>query len=65
MKTFRTNTVLLVDAKGHVTYVERTMEDDATDPDEAEWRINTWEFDVQDTDNCVSFKTVNEKSRPR
>lgn len=48
MKTFRTNTVLLVDAKGHVTYVERTMEDDATDPDEAEWRINNWEFDMQD-----------------
>lgn len=47
----RTNTVLLVDAKGHVTYVERTMED-ATDPDEAEWRINKWEFDMQDTDNC-------------
>ena len=40
-----------MDAKGHVTYVERTMEDDATDPDEAEWRINTWEFDMQDTDN--------------
>lgn len=47
----RTNTVLLVDAKGHATYVERTMEDDATDPDEAEWIINEWEFDMQDTDN--------------
>lgn len=40
-----------MDSKGHVTYVERTMED-ATDPDEAEWRINKWEFDMQDTDNC-------------
>ena len=63
MKTFRTNTVLLVDAKGHATYVERTMEDDATDPDEAEWRINKWEFDMQDTDNCWSVETLMENSK--
>ena len=41
--------MLLVDAKGHATYVERTLEDDASDPDEAEWRLSTQEFDIRDT----------------
>ena len=50
--TFRTNTVVLVDATGHATYVERTLEDDATDPDEAEWRISTHEFDIQEACDC-------------
>ena len=49
---FRTNTVVLVDATGHATYVERTLEDDATDPDEAEWRLSTHEFDIQDEGGC-------------
>lgn len=44
--------MVLVDGSGHVTYVERTMEDDATDPDEAEWRLSKYEFDItQETDN--------------
>ena len=38
--------MVLVDGSGHATYVERTMEEDATDPDEAQWRVNTYEFDV-------------------
>ena len=42
---FRTNTVVLVD-------VERTLEDDATDPDEAEWRLSTHEFDIQEACGC-------------
>ena len=41
--------MVLVDATGHATYVERTLEDDASDPDEAEWRLNTHEFDIRDT----------------
>ena len=49
---FRTNTVVLVDATGHATYVERTLEDDATDPDEAEWRLSTHEFDIQEACGC-------------
>lgn len=49
---FRTNTVVLVDATGHATYVERTLEDDATDPDEAEWRISTHEFEIQEACGC-------------
>ena len=49
---FRTNTVVLVDAKGHATYVERTLEDEATDPDEAEWRLSTHEFDIHETCGC-------------
>lgn len=48
----RTNTVVLVDATGHATYVERTLEDDATDPDEAEWRISTHEFEIQEACGC-------------
>ena len=49
---FRTNTVVLVDATGHATYVERTLEDDATDPDEAEWRLSTHEFEIQEACGC-------------
>ena len=45
--------MVLVDATGHATYVERTLEDDAGDPDEAEWRLSTYEFDIRDTpDYC-------------
>lgn len=55
----RTNTVVLVDASGHVTYVERTMEDNATDPDIAEWRLTTHEFDIQDnTDDTIAHVTM-------
>ena len=51
-RIFRTNTVVLVDATGHATYVERTLEDDATDPDEAEWRLSTHEFEIQEACGC-------------
>ncbi|KAJ7375237.1 regulation of mRNA cap binding [Desmophyllum pertusum] len=54
----RTNTVVLVDANGHATYVERTMDEDGTDPDEAEWRLNTFEFDlIQETGDCEDHVT--------
>ena len=54
----RTNTVVLVDGSGHATYVERTMEEDATDPDEAQWRVNTYEFEViQETSDCSGHKS--------
>lgn len=54
----RTNTVVLVDGSGHATYVERTMEEDATDPDEAKWRVNTYEFDIiQETGDCSGHKS--------
>ncbi|KAJ7319150.1 Transport and Golgi organization protein 2 [Desmophyllum pertusum] len=60
-KTFgtRTNTVVLVDANGHATYVERTMDEDGTDPDEAEWGLNTFEFDLiqQETGDCEDHVT--------
>ncbi|XP_068693576.1 transport and Golgi organization protein 2 homolog [Montipora foliosa] len=45
----RTNTVVLVDAQGHVTYVEYAMASGATDPDKAEWEESIHEFDIQDT----------------
>lgn len=44
--------MVLVDAKGHATYVECTMEDDATDPDVAEWGLSIYEFDIQDTESA-------------
>ena len=44
--------MVLVDATGHATYVERTLEDDATDPDEAEWRLSSHKFDIQDEGGC-------------
>jgi len=54
----RTNTVVLVDGSGHATYVERTMEDCATDPDEAQWRLSRYEFDIiQETGDCSSHKS--------
>lgn len=53
----RTNTVILVDASGHATYVECTMEDEATDPDKAEWELSTYEFDIQDTDHLTQAGT--------
>lgn len=50
--------MVLVDGSGHASYVERTMEDDATDPDEAEWKLNTYEFDItQETDDCSDHKS--------
>ncbi|XP_031551611.1 transport and Golgi organization 2 homolog [Actinia tenebrosa] len=43
----RTNTIILVDAKGHVTYTERTLSNGATDPDDdADWVVNCHEFDI-------------------
>lgn len=51
--------MVLVDGNGHATYVERTMESDATDPDEAEWRLNTYEFDItQGTNDCSSHQSA-------
>ena len=50
--------MVLVDGSGHATYVERTMEEDATDPDEAQWRVNTYEFEVvQETSDCSGHKS--------
>ncbi|XP_068681144.1 transport and Golgi organization protein 2 homolog [Montipora foliosa] len=61
----RTNTVVLVDAQGHATYVERTMEDGATDPDEAEWRTSSYEFDIQDTyDGLHNAKETHQLKQP-
>lgn len=35
------------------------MESDATDPDEAEWKLNTYEFDIiQDTNDCSGHKSA-------
>jgi len=49
---------VLVDGSGHATYVERTMEEGATDPDEAQWRLNTYEFDIiQETEDCSGHKS--------
>ena len=50
--------MVLVDGSGHATYVERTMEDCGTDPDEAQWRLNTYEFDIiQETGDCSAHKS--------
>ena len=50
--------MVLVDGSGHATYVERTMEECATDPDEAQWRLNTHEFDIiQETEDCSGHKS--------
>lgn len=57
----RTNTVLLVDAHGHATYVERTMDQNASDPDEAEWKVSTYEFDIfEQTGDCADNKSLKE-----
>ena len=53
--------MVLVDSSGHATYVERTMEGDATDPDEAEWGLSTYEFDIQDTGDCAGHVTESAK----
>lgn len=39
----RTNTVILVDADGHVTFTERSM----LDQDPTRWQTNTHEFTLQ------------------
>ena len=50
--------MVLVDGSGHATYVERTMEEGATDPDEAQWRLNTYEFDIiQETEDWSGYKS--------
>lgn len=49
-----------MDAKGHATYVESTMEDNATDPDQAKWGLSTYEFDIQDTDVCTAETAAKE-----
>ena len=50
--------MVLVDAKGHATYVERTMNDDATDPHDARnWELSTYEFDIQNTEDSVGYVT--------
>lgn len=50
--------MVLVDGSGHATYVERTMEDCATDPDEAQWRLSRYEFDIiQESGDCSSHKS--------
>lgn len=41
-------------------YVERTMDEIASDPDEAEWTVNSYEFEMfQKTGIC----TAHEKSK--
>ena len=50
--------MVLVDAVGHVTYVERSMEDGATDPDKAEWRLATHEFDIQENNDCTGTELL-------
>lgn len=48
---------MLVDANGHATYVERTMDEIASDPDEAEWTVNSYEFEMfQKTGICTAHK---------
>ncbi|XP_032755808.1 transport and Golgi organization protein 2 homolog isoform X7 [Rattus rattus] len=39
----RTNTIILVDADGHVTFTERSM----LDKDTSRWETNTYEFTLQ------------------
>ena len=43
MLSFRTNTIILVDANGHVTFTERSM----LDKDTSRWETNTYEFTLQ------------------
>lgn len=43
MLSFRTNTIILVDADGHVTFTERSM----LDKDTSRWETNTYEFTLQ------------------
>ena len=58
---FRTNTVLLVDKDGHATYVERTMDENASDPDEADWKVSTYEFKITEkSGNCTDNKSPKE-----
>ena len=58
---FRTNTVLLVDKDGHATYVERTMDENASDPDEADWKVSTYEFKITEkSGNCADNKSPKE-----
>lgn len=57
----RTNTVLLVDKDGHATYVERTMDENASDPDEADWKVSTYEFKITEkSGNCADNKSPKE-----
>ncbi|XP_060699413.1 transport and Golgi organization protein 2 homolog isoform X1 [Hemiscyllium ocellatum] len=39
----RTNTVILVDAKGHVTFTERTM----LNPDANQWKVSSFQFELE------------------
>ncbi|XP_067862227.1 transport and Golgi organization protein 2 homolog isoform X2 [Heptranchias perlo] len=39
----RTNTVILVDAKGHVTFTERTM----LKPDLNQWKVSSYQFELE------------------
>lgn len=43
MLSFRTNTVILVDVDGHVTFTERSM----LDKDPSRWETSTHEFRLQ------------------
>lgn len=43
MLSFRTNTIILVDADGHVTFTERSM----LDKDPSCWETSTHEFRLQ------------------
>lgn len=43
MLSFRTNTIILVDADGHVTFTERSM----LDKDPSLWETRTHEFRLQ------------------
>ncbi|GCB75617.1 hypothetical protein scyTo_0019033, partial [Scyliorhinus torazame] len=39
----RTNTVILVDAKGHVNFTERTM----LSPDANQWKVSSFQFELE------------------
>ena len=57
---------MLVDANGHATYVERTMDEIASDPDEAEWTVNSYEFEMfQKTGICTAHEKSKEKPKRR
>lgn len=41
--SYRTNTIILVDGDGHVTFIERTM----LNKDPSLWKTSTYEFRLQ------------------
>ena len=58
--------MVLVDGNGNATYVERTMDENANAPDEAEWRLSNYEFDVfQETGDYMGYESKEAKNRIR